>query len=271
MSSPFPGMNPYLENPELWTEVHHLLIGILAETLNPQLLPHYRAAIEKRVYQMNGDETLLVGIPDVTVERSRSASQPPSPVAVASPPSAPISVTVPMPVEFREGYLEIREVATREVVTVVEVLSPTNKRSGKGRDHYQQKRQEVLASRTHLVEIDLLRGGEPMPFSGGIPGSYRILVSRGDRRPQADLYVFELQDAIPIFPLPLKGANVESKRVEPKRVEPRIDLHHLLDIVYDRAGYEVVIDYNRDPVYPLSKPAMTWSNQLLRQAALRTD
>ncbi len=72
MPSSFPGMNPYLENPELWTELHHLLIGILAETLNPQLLPKYRAAIEKRVYQMSGEDALFVGIPDVTVERSRS-------------------------------------------------------------------------------------------------------------------------------------------------------------------------------------------------------
>jgi len=268
MASPFPGMNPYLENPELWTEVHHLLIGILAETLNPQLLPHYRAAIEKRVYQMDGEESLLVGIPDVTVEHSRSgstresrpANTAASAIAVALPPSSPISVTVPMPVEFREGYLEIREVATREVVTVVELLSPTNKRSGKGRTTYEEKRREVLASRTHLVEIDLLRTGEPMLFSGNVIGNYRVLVSRGDRRPRAELYAFDLQERIPIVPLPLKA----------NAAEPRIDLHHLLDIVYDRAGYGVVIDYNREPVPPLSEPAMTWTDQLLRQMALRT-
>ncbi len=246
MPSPFPGMNPYLENPELWTEVHHLLISILAETLNPQLLPHYRAAIEKRVYQMNGEDALLVGIPDVTVEQSRSARapRPASPVsstlAVALPPSVPISVTVPMPMEFREGYLEIREVATREVVTVVELLSPTNKRSGKGRDAYEEKRREVLASRTHLVEIDLLRAGEPMAISGGLRGNYRILVSRGNCRPRAELYVFDLQEQIPIFPLPLKAPDAE----------PLIDLHQLLDVAYDRAGYDVVIDYNREPVPP---------------------
>lgn len=220
MPSPFPGMNPYLENPQLWTEVHHLLIGILAETLNPQLLPHYRAAIEKRVYQMDSED---------------------------------------LPIEIREGYLEIREVATREVITVVELLSPTNKRPGKGRDTYEAKRREVLASRTHLVEIDLLRAGEPMPVSGGVTRNYQILVSRGDRRPQAELYAFNLQDPIPTFPLPLKA----------QEMEPIIDLHPLLDIVYDRAGYDVVIDYNHEPVPPLDEPAMTWTDHLLQQVALR--
>jgi len=86
MSSPFPGMNPYLENPDLWPEVHHLLISLLAETLNPQLLPTYRVAIEKRgetlsesrsgsfaleqptdfeldsVCQLSGENALLIGI-----------------------------------------------------------------------------------------------------------------------------------------------------------------------------------------------------------------
>ncbi len=112
MPSPFPGMNPYLENPEFWPEVHHLLISILAETLNPQVLPKYRVAIEKRVYQMNGDDALFVGIPDVTVEKKRTATQESqSNVAVATLPSTPVSVTVPIPLELREGYLEVREVA----------------------------------------------------------------------------------------------------------------------------------------------------------------
>lgn len=269
MSSPFPGMNPYLEDPELWTEVHHLLIGILAETLNPQLLPKYRAAIEKRVYQMNGEDALFVGIPDVTVEDSRrvletesrtDASQKLSNVAVAPPPATPVTVIVPMPTEFREGYLEIREVATKEVVTVIEVLSPTNKRPGKGREAYQEKRRQVLGSRTHLVEIDLLRGGEPMPVSGSVQGNYRILVSRGDRRPRAELYVFNLQDAIPSFSLPLRSLDVE----------PTINLHPLLDLAYDRAGYGVVIDYNRETVPALFETDAKWVDALLRQKGSRT-
>ncbi|MEC4818054.1 MAG: DUF4058 family protein [Scytonema sp. PMC 1069.18] len=260
MPYPFPGMNPYLENPELWSEVHHLLIGIIAETLNLQLLPKYRVAIEKRVYQMYGEDSLFVGIPDVTVGRSKTATTEPSNVAVAAPPSTPISVTIPMPMEFREGYLEVQEMATKQVVTVIEVLSPTNKRSGKGRDAYEQKRREVLLSQTHLVEIDLLRGGEPMPVSGNSSqGDYRILVSRGDRRPRADLYVFNLPDKIPLFPLPLHLEDTE----------PVVDLQVLLSRAYDRAGYDFAIDYHSEPVPPLTEANSQWMDTLLREKGLR--
>ncbi len=262
MPYPFPGMNPYLEHPEFWSEVHHLLIGLIAESLNPQLLPKYRVAIEKRVYQMSGEDSLFVGIPDATVERSRTVTNlNPSNVVVATPKATPVTVTVPMPMEFREGYLEVREIATKEVVTVIEVLSPTNKRFGKGRDTYQEKRQQVLSSRTHLVEIDLLRGGEPMPiFGSGIQGYYRILVSRGNRRPRADLYVFNLPDVIPSFGLPLHS----------EAIEPVIDLQSLLSRVYNRAGYDVAIDYTSEPVPPLSKADAAWADTLLREKGLRT-
>lgn len=140
MDYPFPGMNPDLENPELWPEVHHLLISLLAETLNPQLLPTYRVAIEKRVYQLSGEDALLIGSPDVTVGRRQNTGRGNGPTAIAAAPSQPVSVMVPMPIEVQEGYLEIRAVATQAVVTVIEVLSPANKRSGRGRDSYLQKR-----------------------------------------------------------------------------------------------------------------------------------
>ncbi|MUH00186.1 DUF4058 family protein [Scytonema sp. UIC 10036] len=262
MPYPFPGMNPYLEHPEFWSEVHHLIIGILAESLNPQLLPKYRAAIEKRVYQVSGEDSIFVEIPDVTVEQSRTGTglKPSHNVAVANPPSTPIAVTVPMPMEIREGYLEIREIATKEVVTVIEVLSPTNKRPGKGRNIYEQKRQEVLGRQTHLIEIDLLRGGEPMPvFGNSTQGDYRILVSHSDRRPRADLYVFNLPDKIPTFSLPLRA----------QENLPIVDLQVLLSFIYDRAGYDVAIDYTKEPVPPLTKLEADWVDSLLREKGLR--
>jgi len=103
-----------------------------------------------------------------------------------------------MPETVRQGYLEIREVATNEVITAIEILSPTNKLPGKGRQKYENKRQRVLGSLTHLVEIDLLCQGQPMPvYSNGVQSNYRILVSRENYRPQADLYTFNLRDPIP--------------------------------------------------------------------------
>ncbi len=146
MHSPFPGMNPYLENPELWTEVHSRLIIAIA----PQLRPKYRVAVEKRVYQMTDENSILVGIPDVLVGRSlTNTEKEPSNIAVAAPPIKPITVNVPILEEVREAYLEVREVGTGEVVTVIEILSPKNKRTGEGRKAYESKRQQILGSLTH--------------------------------------------------------------------------------------------------------------------------
>lgn len=253
MPSPFPGMNPYLENPDLSTEVHHLLIGVLAETLNPQLLPKYRVSVEKRVYQTRDDHSLLVGIPDVTIGRLQTTRS--SIAAVAAMPIAtPMSVMLPMPIDIKEGYLEVREVATKEVVAVIEVLSPANKRPGRGFDAYISKRENVLASQTHFVEIDLLRMGSTMPYYGNVPVyDYHILTSRSELRPRADLYGFNLRDRIPVVSLPLQNQDLE----------PTIDLHALLDLVYDRAGFEMAIDYNQGPVPSINPEDWVWCQDVV--------
>jgi Protein of unknown function (DUF4058) len=260
MPNPFPGMNPYLEHPDFWPEVHLLLIAILQESLVPQLVPKYRVAIEKRVYETKGEESLLVGIPDVSVLRNPPVRNPiTSNVAVAAPAIAPVPVTLPMFEEVRERYLEIVDMATKEVVTVIEVLSPANKRPGKGREMYEEKRDKVFTSCTHLVEIDLLRCWEPLPvLETHISANYRILVSRADRRPIADLYLFNIPDAIPSFPLPLRAADVE----------PIVDLQALLNAVYDRAGYDFTIDYSSGTVPPLSETDAVWADALLHERGL---
>jgi Protein of unknown function (DUF4058) len=116
MLNPFPGMNPYLEHPELWQQVHNRLIVGIADAIAEQVAPKYFVSIEQRIYQ--------------------------------------IIHTI------KERYLEVREVATKELITVIEVLSPTNKRS-EGRSLYETKRIKILTSMTNLVEIDLLRSASP--------------------------------------------------------------------------------------------------------------
>jgi hypothetical protein len=260
MPLPFPGMNPYLENPDLWPEVHHLLISLLAETLNPQLLPTYRVAIEKRVYQLSGEDALLIGIPDVAIAAAKPSTPRSAPVAIAPPAAQPVAVMLPMPIEVQEGYLEVREVATQAVVTVIEVLSPANKRPGRGRDAYLQKRDLVLGSPTHLVEIDLLRSGAAMPMAGaGAASAYRVVVSRQERRPHAELYPFELTDPIPPFAVPLK----------PGSEEPMVEIDRLLQTVIDRAGLSVVLDYQADPSPALSADAQVWLQGVLEKAGYR--
>jgi hypothetical protein len=152
-------------------------------------------------------------------------------------------ITVPIAEETQERYLEIREVGTGTVVTVVEVLSPKNKRSGEGRTRYDVKRQAVLNSTAHLVEIDLLRAGEAKPMAGGVSSDYRILVSRADRRPAAELYPFNLRDSLPRFLLPLYSGDRE----------PVVDLQNLLEQVYQEAALELAIDYTQQPNPPLSE------------------
>ncbi len=268
MHSPFPGMNPYLEDPELWPGVHGRLIVAMpaagyayADSLSPQLRPKYFVAIEERVYQTTGEDRLLVGIPDVIVQRPPATTNPTMPnVPVAAPPAQPPTVTVPMPETVKERYLEVRHAGTKEVVTVIEVLSPKNKRTGEGRNAYETKRLRVLGSSTHLVEIDLLRAAEPMPILGNsIQSDYRLLVSRGERRPKADLYAFNLPSEIPSFPLPLRSEDPE----------PLLNLQILLSELYDRASYDLIIDYSREPVPPLSEADPACNDALLRQQGLR--
>jgi hypothetical protein len=247
MKPTFPGMNPYLENPELWSEVYSWLIVLLARSLNPLLIPKYRAAVEKRVYS----DSLLVGIPDVSVFQTKlPASQP---TTTAKTLSQPLKVNVPMIEEVRESYLEIRQVGTGKVVTAIEVLSPKNKRVGEGRDKYNTKRMSVLDSRSHLVEIDLLRTGNPQPILGLVRSDYRILVSRADKRPEAELYPFNLRDPIPVFQLPL----------QPNDEEPIVNLYEILQEVYEEAALDLVIDYSQQPVPLVAEETFQWIQTLL--------
>jgi len=261
MPSPFPGMDPYLEHPRSWPNFHHRLITAIAIALGPQLRPKYRVVVEEAIYQTAPQDSVLVGIPDVAVQKTARASQGTDfgsdrSVAVAQP----IEVQLPMPAVVRQGYLEIRDVATSEVVTALEVLSPVNKRPGEGRLTYQAKRQTVLASATNFVELDLLRQWTPLvELSEELATHYRILVSASGRRPQASVYAFNLQDTVPVFPLPLAAGDTE----------PVVDLKRLLDQIYDQSSYDLVIDYTSDPIPALSADDDAWLASHLQAVGLR--
>ncbi|MEC4880055.1 MAG: DUF4058 family protein [Scytonema sp. PMC 1070.18] len=253
MPSPFPGMNPYLELPALWHEFHNRLIVAISDALTPSLQPKYYVAIETRTYLDDDNPELLVGIPDAIV---LTASKTPValPTAIATQ-TRPKQIQLPIPVEVKERYLEVREVGTHQVITVIEVLSPKNKRKGEGRTTYEKKRHRVLGSSSHLVEIDLLRENTPMPMIGVEETSdYRIVLSRATTRPMADLYEFQLRELIPSFPLPLK----------PGDSELAVDLQAIVLGVYDRGSYHVRIDYHQ-PVPPpkLSEADLVWVDDLL--------
>ncbi len=200
-------MNPYLEHPDRWSTVHNRFIVAIADILTPLLLPRYQVDIEKRIYQVTDSNLQLIGR-----------------------------------TEIREAYLEIKEAATGLVITTIEILSPTNKR-GQGRQKYEEKRQRVLNSRTHLVEIDLLRSGDSLPMNDALSSDYHVLISREADLPGADLYSFNLQDLMPIIPIPLQVTDPE----------PTIDLKQIIEDIIIRSGYAHFIDYTTDPTPNLSK------------------
>ena len=160
MPSPFPGMDPFLEHPDLWPDVHNALIAAMRDVLAPALRPRYYVAIEERAYLEDSSELVLVGRPDFAVVGAGGEAG-----GTTEPVRGARVVEVDLPVAFpvRGTYLEVRGVAGGDVVTVIEILSPGNKRPGTGRRLYLDKRATVLATRTSLVEVDMLRAGERMP------------------------------------------------------------------------------------------------------------
>lgn len=261
MPTPFPGMDPYLERRGLWEEVHPALIIELQQLLTPLVRPRYRVAVERRAYLALLAPDELVGRPDVSLAGTQ---QEPATTMVSTAPAAssPLIADLPMPEEVVERYLELRDVVTGEVITVIEILSRTNKLNHDGRRAYEEKRFKVLGSRTHLVEIDLLRAGEPMAMrvqGDGHRGDYRILVSRAYHRPRADVYVLGLCQPIPAFPVPLRRGETDVV----------VDLNTLLHELYDRAGYDLAIDYRLEADPPLEGDDAAWADALLRQHGLR--
>jgi hypothetical protein len=252
MPTPFPGMDPYLERRDHCHAVHTRLLVAIADALGPQVWPHYRVDIELRTYIALLTSASLAGIPDVLVMSSPHETERPMTPAPAIG-IAPQVVEVPMPEEIHEGYLVVYEVTTQDVVTVLEMLSLANKLTHEGREAYGAKRTSVLGSKTNLVEIDLLRAGRPLPpFQPG-QSDYRILISPAPTRPRAMAYTLSVRDPLPTIPIPLRSGDPE----------PTLPLNQLLHDLYDRARYDLAIDYSQPPVPPLHDDDTAWARQLL--------
>ncbi|MDB5296793.1 MAG: hypothetical protein JWO31_2776 [Phycisphaerales bacterium] len=272
MPSPFPGMDPYLENPAVWPAVHGQLIYGAAGLLSDQLLPHYVVRPDLRVYVSDEDDPgrkVIVLDVRITLPAGKGPARRPTrrPIssrlvtAVGVGVVEPIEVTVLVDEEVTETRLLVRSTTTREVVTVIEILSPANKvLAARGRDAYLEKRRQVLSSASHFVEIDLLRAGERFSRSLRLPPhDYLIHVSRAERRPKATLWPVRLDQRLPVIPIP----------VLPGDPDATLDLQGLLNAVYDRAGYGVDadVDYSKEPVPRLPPKWQAWAKK--RVAAKR--
>ena len=257
MKSPFPGMDPYLEHPSLCPDVHNRLITALADDLSERVAPRYYVGLERRTYLLKADDLVLIGRPDIAVAATTGAS------VVASQPATTsvtvLEVDVPMQDEVSENSLEIHEVKTGKLVTILALLSPVNKLNKQGREEYERKRGYVFRSWTNLVEIDLLRAGDPMPVVGAqVQSDYRILVSRGIQRPRAALIAFTLRQPIPAFTLPLL----------PDDDEPEVALNRILHALYQRARFDLRLDYTQPPIPPLAEADATWARELIAARGL---
>ncbi|HSU66127.1 MAG TPA: DUF4058 family protein [Tepidisphaeraceae bacterium] len=255
MPSPFPGMNPYLEQEDIWHDFHERFIPAVAEMLLPQVRPKYIVRLDQQAYvhELPAEERRLIGRPDVYLARGSAGTE-----AVASSTSAksPILGSVPLAVDVeKESYVEIRDRQNREIITVIELISPSNKRVGVDRSAYLAKRQDFLGSTAHFVEIDLLRGGPRLPVDGLPPTDYYALISRRPARPQVELYPVRLRDRLPPIPIPLREPDPDAV----------LDLQGVLDRVYDAAGYEDYM-YSRPPEPALSEPDAVWAKQFLPSA-----
>lgn len=254
-------MDPFLEEPGLWPDVHHEIISTARALLNPLLGPRYVVRIEERVYVADDDDpTFPFRIPDLRIAENPSRSGDPPSAITASSATIPLTVTTMFEEEIRESRLEIVDREGRDVVTVIEVLSPSNKVPGsKSRESFMRKRSEVLHSPSHWVEIDLLRAGQVSFRIFGTPCDYRIHVSPVELRPRGHIWPVLLRDRLPTIDIPLRKQDGAIS----------LELQQVLDNAYERGAYDRSIDYRREPVPPLSEADAAWVDELLRGNGLR--
>ena len=192
-----------------------------------------------------------LGRADLSVSRSETAPAGPPALGVLE---APAEIQLPAQGVERIPFLEVRDRRGRELVTVIELLSPSHKRPGTDREQYLAKRRALLRIPAHLVEIDLLRGWAVMPAENRPEGDYSVLVSRAEERPAADFWPIRLRDRLPVIPIPLWAPDGDA----------RVDLQEVLHRTYGGPGYEHFI-YAGTPEPPLSAEDAEWARQFVPQ------
>jgi hypothetical protein len=265
--SPFPGMDPYIEEVGfLWPDFHSKLIREIERALSGALPDRYFIQTGERSY------IVLAGIdekeknaflPDVGVftprrgEPQRQAEG----VAVEELQGDADVVTMRAFIDehCRENFIEIYEAAPEvRLVTCIEVLSPSNKRPGtEGWEVYLRKRNSLLLGSANFVEIDLLRGGRRMPMAEPWPTSpYYLLVARKSRAPYCRVSRAGYRQPLPIIPVPLS----------PPDADFMLALQPTVDAIYARSRYGMRLDYTKPLAPPLSPEDARWlSEQLAKQ------
>jgi Protein of unknown function (DUF4058) len=251
MSSPFPGMDPYLETPALWSDFHASFITYWRDTLIDCLPGNYEARIDEKVslVERSVPRKKLIE-PDVAVTQhgpSLATSSAPAGVATLEP----VTMSLIIEEETHARHIEILYRPDHTLVATLELLSPTNK-EGPGRALYLAKRNALFHQPVHLVELDLLLKGQRLPLEEKLPvGDYYALVSRWDKRPKCQVYAWTMQQPLPPLPIPLL----------PPDPDVWIDLGALFATTYRRGRYDRSVDYSQPPPIKLDTARLAWAMQ----------
>lgn len=255
MKSPFPGMDPFLEQPAFWSDFHFTFINYWREAIADALPPNYEATLGERVYLVEHDPDMRkLGFPDVAVmhDNLSPSARPGSPGGTAT--LAPVTIPLAILEGPRETYIEIVHQPDQSLVATLELLSPANKEQP-GRTEYLAKRLALIYQKVHLVELDLLLSGrrvqEPLP-----PADYYYLVSHGDRRPDCDVYRWTLRDPLPRVSIPLRAPDPDIF----------VDLGAVFATAYARARFFRRINYQGPIPAVVSERDQAWVESVLQKS-----
>jgi hypothetical protein len=257
-TSPFPGMDPYLEDPAFWEGFHDVLVTECMFDLEHSLPDGYISNVRVRAEFIGIDDPVAnVYVPGI----ARKIAKRKSPAASETGGGVGLAVeldvvTIPSidSIEVREAYIEVLRVPGYELVTVIELMSPWNK-NGAGVGIYRGKRAALVRDGTHFVELDLLRGGTRTKLARPLPpGDYYANIFRGDRKPEVDVVRWKLRDKLPTIPIPLRA---------PDKDVP-LNLTEAVHTAYERGRYDRKLRYARPLDPPLEEQDAKWADELIR-------
>jgi len=252
-------MDPYLEAPGVWEPFHDRLIFHLGSVLQEVLPERYVADFRQRVDLVLADRQI---VPDVVVARVPERASARESAAPGHPDPA-IQIAAPFE-EAVDRYIEVVHIPDREVVTVIELSSPTNKADWRGQKEYEGKQLSILRSDVHLIEIDRLRAGrhwpavpEPLARRHG-PYDYLVSTSRAPDRTVFWCYFRTVREPLPVIGVPLRPGDADAT----------LDIQEAFNRAFDQGRYASWLRYDREPVPPLSPEDQAWAAERLREAGL---
>lgn len=256
MPSRFPGMDPYLEDPAFWPDFHDSFIVYWRDALNDRLPDSYEARVNERTRVIDletGGQALPK--PDIAIHRADASDRhAPDHGGVAT--LQPVTLPFRLLDEVRETYIEIRRRPDRTVIAVLELLSPSNKHAS-DRHLYLDTRNPLWHQDVHIIELDLLIGGDRIPLGSPLPqGDYFLFVTHMERRTECGVYHWTVRGPLPTLPIPLQSPDGPVY----------CDFGAVFTTAYDRGRYARALAYEQPPLAALSEADRRWAMEVARTA-----